>query len=87
MSKNSSTTSKLAATTLINMTSWAVSLMSVISPKARLKAAHNVNLSFEAYLILSEISFVLREAVLRERLVCSTKYFNSEHAYSVNIVE
>jgi len=61
--------------------------MSVLSSKARLKASHDFNLSFKVSVILSERSFVLCETVMRERLVCSTKYFFSGHAYSVNIVK
>ena len=54
MSINSSTTSKPTVTALMNMTSRAVSLMSVLSSKARLKAAHDFNPSFKVSLILSE---------------------------------
>ena len=50
MSKKSSTTSWTTVTALINMTSRAVSLMSVLSSKARLKAAHDFNRSFKYYL-------------------------------------
>ena len=72
MSKNSSTTSKPTVTALMNKTSRAVSLMSLLSYKARLKAAHNFNLSFEVLLILFERSFALHETEKREKLVCST---------------
>ena len=72
---------------MMNMTSRAVSLMSVLSSKARLKAAHDFNLCFEVSLILSERSFVMYETVIREILVCSTKSFFSGHAFSVNIVK
>ena len=71
----------------MKMTSWAVLLMSVLSSKARLKASHDFNLSFKVSLTLSERSFVLCETEKRERLLCSTKCFFSEHAYSVNIVK
>ena len=73
----------------MNTTSWAVSLISVLSTKAMLKAAHdfNLNLMLKVSLVLSEKSFVLRETVKREKLVCSTKYFFSGYAYSVNIVK
>ena len=87
MSKNSPMTSKQTVASLMNMTSWAVSLMSVLSSKGRLKAAHDFNLSCKVSLILFEISFVLRETVKRERLVCANRCFFSGHAYSVNIVK
>ena len=70
ISKNSSTISKSEVTALMKMTSWAVSLMSVLSSKVRLKVSHNFNLSFNFSLILSESSFILRMIVKRERLVC-----------------
>ena len=44
MSKDSSTTSKPTVTVLMTMTSRAVSLMSVLSSKARLKAVHDLNI-------------------------------------------
>ena len=78
---------KPTVTALMNMTSWAVSRMSVPSCKTRLIAAHDFYLSFKASLILSEKSFDLREIVKREYLVCSTTCFSSGHAYSVNIVK
>ena len=84
MSKNQS---KPTVTALMNMTSRAASLMSVLSSKVRLKAAHNFSLSLKVYSVLSERSFVLREAAKRERLARSTKCFFSGHAYSVNIVK
>ena len=52
MSKYSSTTSKPTATDLMYMTSRAVPLMSVLSSKARLKAAHDFNISLKVSLIL-----------------------------------
>ena len=63
ISKISSTISKSAVTALMKMTSWAVSLMLVLSSKARLKASHNFNVSFKISLILSERSFVLHKTV------------------------
>ena len=86
ISKNS-TTSKTTVTALMNMTSWAVSFMSVLSSSARLKAAYDLCISFNVSLILSERSFVLRETVKRERPVYSTISFFSGHSYSVNIVK
>ena len=80
MSKNSSTASKPTVTALMNKTSRAVSLMSVLPSKTRLKAAHDFNLSFKVSLILSERSFVLRETVKRQRLVCPNKCFFSGRA-------
>ena len=77
-------TSKPTVTDLVNMTSWAVPLMSELSPKARLKATHDFNLSFKVSFMLSERSFVLSETVKRNRLVCSSKCFFSGRAYSVN---
>ena len=81
MSKNSSITSKPTVTALTNMTSRAVSFMSVLSSKGRLKAARDLSLSFKVSLILSERSFALRETAKRERLVFSTKCFLSGYAY------
>ena len=68
------------AVSLMSVTSRAVSLMSVLSSKAILKAAHDFNLSIKVSFILSERSFVLRETVKRDRLVCSTICFFSGHA-------
>ena len=44
MYNDSSTTSKPTVAAMLNMSSWAVSLMSVLSSKARRKAAHDCNL-------------------------------------------
>ena len=52
VSENSSIISKSAVTALIKMTSQAVSLMSVLSSKVKLKASHDINLSFKVSLIL-----------------------------------
>ena len=74
-------------TVLMNVTSKAVSLMSVLSSKAILKAAHDFNISFKVSFILSQRSVVLREIVKRNRLVISTKCFFYRHAYLANIVK
>ena len=87
LSIGSSTTSEPTIAALIYMARWVVSIMSVLSSKARLKAAHVINLSYKVSSLLSETSFVLRETVRHERLVCSTKYIFSGHAYSVNLVK
>ena len=86
MSKNSSTTSKPTVNALMNMTSLAVTYVCAVI-KARLKAAHNFNLSLKATIILSERSFVQREIVERKKLVYFIKCFFSGHEYSVNIVK
>ena len=75
------------ATALMNLTCWAVSLMSVISSKARLMAAYDFHFSLKVYFLLSEKTFVLHETVKHDKLVCSNKCFFSGHAYSVNTVE
>ena len=85
--KNSSTILKSGVAALIKMTSSAVSQMSVLSSKTRLKASHNFNLSFKVSLMLYKRLFILNETVKRKRLVCSSKCFFSGHAYSVNIVQ
>ena len=78
MSKSSSTTSKPTVTSLMNMTSLAVSDMSVLSSKARLKAENHFNLFFKGSLISSKDHlfymrqkrpFVLHET---EKTICST---------------
>ena len=51
--KNSSTTSKPTVAAQMNMTSRPVSQMSVLSPKARLKVTHDLNVPlivFQYYL-------------------------------------
>ena len=87
MSWDSSTTPKPTVTDLMNATSRAVSLISVLTSKARLMAEHDSNLALKVSLVLAERSFVQREAVMCERLVCSTKYFFSGLVCSVNIVK
>ena len=68
ISKNSSTISNWAVTTLMKMTSWAVSLTSDWK-------LHTISITFKISLISSERSFVLRKTVKQERLVCSAKCF------------
>ena len=75
ISTNSSTISKSAVTALKKMTSWAVSLKSVVSSEARLKASDDFNLSFKISLILSERSFVLHKTVKREKVNLLSQMF------------